>query len=160
MYRTPLCCPSLPCSTAPHDSYRQLQTGGRFFVQQPFSPAAYASQITAEQIRWLYTHAFPGFVATLLNASIVVAVLLPAAPPAVLGAWWAWMMLVTVGRFLLVQRYRQVAPAVTHADYWRWWFVCGAGATGLGWGFAGLYLFPSDGYATNSFSCSSSGVWP
>jgi len=120
-------------------------------VQQPFSPAAYASQITAEQIRWLYTHAFPGFVATLLNASIVVAVLLPAAPPAVLGAWWAWMMLVTVGRFLLVRRYRQVAPAVTHADYWRWWFVCGAGATGLGWGFAGLYLFPSDGFAHQLF---------
>ena len=120
-------------------------------MQQPFSPAAYASQITAEQIRWLYTHAFPGFVATLLNASIVVAVLLPAAPPAVLGAWWAWMMLVTVGRFLLVRRYRQVAPAVTHADYWRWWFVCGAGATGLGWGFAGLYLFPSDGFAHQLF---------
>ena len=120
-------------------------------MQQPFSPAAYASQITAEQIRWLYAHAFPGFVATLLNASIVVVVLPPAAPPAVLGAWWAWMILVTVGRFLLVQRYHQVAPAVTQADYWRWWFVCGAGATGLGWGFAGLYLFPSDGLAHQLF---------
>jgi signal transduction histidine kinase len=99
--------------------------------------------IRAEQIRLLYANAPAGFVATGLNAGLLALTQWPVIPPPVILAWLAYMLALTGLRAVVVWRFQRVAPAPPAIDPWGTLFGLGTGLAGLGWGGAGVVLFPS-----------------
>jgi hypothetical protein len=105
----------------------------------------------AEQVKLLYTQVRTGFVATLLNTGIVTIVLWQVVPHTALISWLALIVTITLARFVLVQKYQQAAPTTDQIHQWRTLFIVGAGAAGLSWGVAGIFLFPAESIAHQVF---------
>ena len=62
--------------------------------------------------------------------------------PVVLG-WVVYMVLVSVARFVLKGRYFRSPVEAGDAGWWGTAFAVGAGLTGVGWGTAGILLYPA-----------------
>ena len=98
--------------------------------------------IHAEQIRLLYANAPAGFVATVLNVVLLALIQWPViAAPRIL-AWLASMLALTALRAVLVWRFQRRAPAPPAIGRWGTLFGLGTLGAGLGWGSAGVWLFP------------------
>jgi signal transduction histidine kinase len=97
----------------------------------------------AEQMRLLYANAPAGFVATGLNAGLLALTQWPVIPPPVILAWLTYMLMLTGLRAVVVWRFQRVAPAPQAMGPWSTLFTLGTGLAGLGWGGAGVVLFPS-----------------
>lgn len=107
--------------------------------------------IGAEQVKLLYTQAPVGFVATLLNAAILLLVFWGVVASSLLVTWFTLILVVTGMRCVLVQRYRKAAPAADQVTRWRTPFILGAGAAGVAWGASALLLFPPASLAHQVF---------
>src|SRR5438093_1704315 len=98
--------------------------------------------IRAEQIRLLYANAPAGFVATVLNVVLLALIQWQViAPPRIL-AWLASMLALTALRAVLVWRFQRRAPAPPAMARWGILFSLGTLGAGMGWGSAGVWLFP------------------
>ncbi|MCW5889537.1 MAG: hypothetical protein KIT14_03200 [bacterium] len=100
------------------------------------------ARILAEEVALAYGQGVASQVVGLFNVALVAVVLWSVAPHAVLLGWVALMVGVSVGRALLAWAYRRTGPGVAAAGAWRRRFVAGAFASGVGWGVAGVLLFP------------------
>lgn len=115
------------------------------FMKQAESAAAtgLSLQVEAELTRLLYSQSFIGMAVTALNSSIVALILWKVIAPTRIVPWLLAVLLITLGRFLLVLRYRRANPPTEHMRGWQRRFIWGAGLAGVAWGAAGLCLFPT-----------------
>ncbi len=113
-----------PSSRAPQDSRRQETLSG--------------------QVRLLFASANTTFGVTLLAATMVAGLQWGLVSSSVTLGWWVCMVVVAIGRYVLAMRYRRAAPQ--HADAGRWLnaFAMGAAIAGIGWGSAGILLYPEN----------------
>ncbi len=100
-------------------------------------------RVLAEQVRLLYAQAGRGFIISILISAFLVAGLWNVVNYELLLAWFGFMVLVTVGRFVLVRVYRRTPVPETEVRRWLRLFGVGAGCAGIGWGLAGTVLFPA-----------------
>src|ERR1051325_2053522 len=99
--------------------------------------------VEAEFTRLLYAQAPVGFLATLINASILVGVLHTEVPhPIILYAWLGTLFVITVIRLLLIRAYKRAKPSVEQAPRWRRFFILGIISTGVTWGAVSVVSFP------------------
>ena len=98
--------------------------------------------IHAEQIRLLYANAPAGFVATVLNVVLLALIQWPVIAPLCIMSWLASMLALTVLRAVVVWRFQRCSPAPPAIGRWGTLFGLGAFGAGLGWGSAGVWLFP------------------
>jgi len=98
--------------------------------------------LRAEQVKWLYAAAQPGFAATIASAVTLVAVEWEVIPHGSLLAWLAYMLAMTAGRFALVWAFQQAAPGWQEALRWEKLFLIGDALAGLGWGSTTFFMFP------------------
>ncbi len=103
---------------------------------------AVSHHILAEQVRLLYKQTTLGFLATVFNATVLVAVLLEVLDHRVLLAWYALMLSIIGARYALVKYYARALAPESEPRRWRDLFLVGAAATGICWGLAGTLLFP------------------
>jgi signal transduction histidine kinase/ActR/RegA family two-component response regulator len=98
--------------------------------------------VHAEQIRLLYANAPAGFVATVLNAVLLALSQWPVIALPHLVSWLTSMLALTALRAVVVWRFRHCSPAPPAMRRWGTLFGLGALGSGLGWGSAGVWLFP------------------
>src|SRR4029453_11541067 len=98
--------------------------------------------IYAEQIRLLYANAPAGFVATVLNVGLLAAIQWQVVASPRIVAWLASMLGLSALRAGLVWRFQRSSPAPSAIGRWGTLFGVGTLAAGLGWGSAGVWLFP------------------
>jgi PAS domain S-box-containing protein len=99
--------------------------------------------VYAEQVRLLYRLSLVGYLATLLVALALGAVLWnELSPRPALFAWLTFITLLTIARYGLYKAYMSAKPSVEQAPNWGNWFVVGTGLMGFGWAVVGTLLFP------------------
>jgi PAS domain S-box-containing protein len=99
--------------------------------------------VYAEQVRLLYRLSLVGYLATLLVALALGAVLWnELSPRPALFAWLAFITVLTIARYGLYKAYMSAKPNVAQAPNWGNWFVVGTGLMGFGWAMVGTLLFP------------------
>ena len=102
---------------------------------------SFAKEILAEEVELVYRQALPGFVATLVNAVVLAAVLRGEVSGGLLVGWLAVMAILTTARALGVLAFRRNRSRFTTAR-WRTLFVAGAFSVGMCWGGLAL-IFPA-----------------
>jgi len=99
--------------------------------------------VQAELTNLLYHNTRGMHLAGLAVSLLLVITLREAAlPTALLAAWLCCMFAVEVTRGLLSRRFRHSAIALGESRVWRKRFVAGNVVASLGWGAAGVFLFP------------------
>ncbi|OGX07230.1 MAG: hypothetical protein A3K11_00330 [Nitrospirae bacterium RIFCSPLOWO2_12_FULL_63_8] len=100
--------------------------------------------VRAEQVKLLYSNAPLALTVTVLNAVIVTILQWNVIVHSVLIAWLTYMVTLSSIRFLLVRRYWRSSSAHLNGDHWETWHIAGVALAGLGWGLAGIFLFPEE----------------
>jgi signal transduction histidine kinase len=118
--------------------------------RQP-NEAIQAEAIQAEQIRLLYSNAGYGYLATAINATLLTLVLGSVISPLVTASWLAYMLSVTMLRWVLARRFYRAQPAPQCIGSWGVAFGVGVGFAGGGWGIAGVLLFPESSLNHQAF---------
>ncbi len=109
------------------------------------------ARIEAEHVKLIAAQAPIGFIVGALTVGIIVLVLRNVISPWILVAWVIWMGAITLPAFLMMWRFRRVAPGQQHARKWSILFTIGYGLAGVGWGSIGVVLFPPDSLAHQLF---------
>jgi PAS domain S-box-containing protein len=105
--------------------------------------SAETSLVYAEQVRLLYRLSLVGYLATLMVAFALGAVLWNELTPRPgLFVWLAFISILTIVRYGLYKAYMSAKPSVEQAPTWGNWFVVGTGLMGFGWAIVGTLLFP------------------
>ncbi|PKN29650.1 MAG: hypothetical protein CVU64_07180 [Deltaproteobacteria bacterium HGW-Deltaproteobacteria-21] len=107
--------------------------------------------IYGEQVKQLYKHMPIGVAATLVNSLIVTFVLWKVTPHVNLTIWLTACVLVSIFRCLLYLAYRRSSQEPAESGRHEMWFNLGMAVSGVVWGSAGIFLFPSDSIAHQSF---------
>ncbi len=98
--------------------------------------------IHAEQIRLLYANAPAGFVATVLNVVLLALIQRQVIALPRIVSWLVSMLALTALRAVLVWRFQRCSPAPPAIERWGTLFGLGTLGAGIGWGSAGVWLFP------------------
>jgi signal transduction histidine kinase len=94
-------------------------------------------------MRLLYANAPAGFVATVLNVVLLALTQWPVIALPVILAWLACMLALTGLRAVVVWQFQRYAPAPQALGPWGTLFSIGTALAGIGWGSAGVVLFPA-----------------
>jgi signal transduction histidine kinase/ActR/RegA family two-component response regulator len=98
-------------------------------------------QLLSAQLRLLYANTNLGVVVNFLAATILGGLQWGVIRSPVVIAWWLYIALVSVMRYVVGRRYWDASPTSTDIDKWRIAFILGVGLSGAGWGAAGVLLY-------------------
>jgi signal transduction histidine kinase/ActR/RegA family two-component response regulator len=111
---------------------------------ESFSPTEdHRPEVRAAQTRLLYQNANTGVAITVVIATLLAYAQWEVVPPAVIMAWLVYMLVVSIARFVLAQRYWRTSPAEAATSRWNAAFVVGTALAAVGWAAAGIALYPS-----------------
>ena len=99
-------------------------------------------EILSAQVKLLFGNSNIGFGVTVIVATILALLQWRTVSPYFVVGWWLYMTLVAVARSALARAYRRAPTASTEVGRWRAAFVIGASLAGVGWGAAGVLLYP------------------
>ena len=105
--------------------------------------SAASDNLIREQLTLLYQQAPTALLLSQANALILTAMLWTVVPQEYLLVWIGICTLIISVRLYSVRWVLRQLPERIEADRWRRWFSLGIVLTGLTWGAAGIFLFPS-----------------
>ena len=103
-----------------------------------------SANIFAQQVRLLFSGGIEGLLATTTNAPILAYIQRDVIAGPIVGWWLVYMAAVTLARAVLVYQYWRSADTDKSAARWSRAYGIGAALAGLGWGAAGVVLYPPD----------------
>jgi signal transduction histidine kinase len=98
--------------------------------------------VRAAQIRLLYSNSITAFRVTILAVLVLAYFQWNVVRHALILGWAPYMLLVSVGRFVLVRRFWRATPGYAQVVRWGAAYAAGAGLAAGGWGVAGILLYP------------------
>lgn len=120
-------------------------------ISPPKNQKDHNEEILTEQVRQLYTLSPFGFIATLVNATIVFFIMQGEMPYRMLAAWFAAIISITMLRIALVLKYRSTRVTPADAHTWGKRFIAGLALNGAAWGSIGLLPFSAVSLAHQVF---------
>ena len=99
-------------------------------------------QVRAAQVRLLYSNANTGGAVTIITAPVLSYFQWDVIEHPVVVGWLLYILVLSAARFVLTRRYWRASPADTEVNRWGTAFAVGAALAGLGWGAAGILLYP------------------
>jgi signal transduction histidine kinase/CheY-like chemotaxis protein len=105
-------------------------------------------QVQAEQIRLLYSNANSGVAVTVCVAAVLSYLQWGVISHSIVLAWLVYMLAISGVRFALARRYWRAAEADRNTRAWANTFTIGTSLSGVGWGAAGVLLYP-EAYLAN-----------
>ena len=105
-------------------------------------------EILSAQMKLLFSNANIGLGTTVFAATTLALLQWRTVSQYFIVGWWSYITLLAVARSALARAYTRAMTASTEVGPWRAAFVIGASLAGLGWGGAGVLLYP-EGYLTN-----------
>lgn len=105
-------------------------------------------QVYAEQVRLLYGNANAGIWVTIVAASALGFLQWKVISHRIVIAWLIYMLAISAVRFALARRYRRAATTDTNPRQWANVFILNTALSALGWGTAGILLYP-ESYLAN-----------
>jgi len=108
-------------------------------------------QVIAAQTRLLYNNTNVGVGVTLVATTILGRLEWGVNPHFIVLGWCLYMVLVSVGRFVLGRLYRRLSPSSIETGRQLAAFDIGAGMAGAGWGAAGILLYSEAHLANQVF---------
>lgn len=108
-------------------------------------------RLFADQVHKQYEHTGFGTAATLINGMILVFVLRGHVPIINLLIWLAGAGLVSASRLVLHRFYRQSPTKSSNPQKWNAWFLATLCLSGVLWGSAVIFLFPSESIGHQAF---------
>jgi len=112
----------------------------------PLQPAIFAEQVTQ-----IYGSFYSSFVATIINAPILVIVMWPAIDHSILLTWLSLILLLTLMRSYLSYQYNKASPPPEKAHLWYRRFLVGNITAAILWGTSALILFPETDFTRQIF---------
>lgn len=109
------------------------------------------SAVFAEQTAQLYGSVYSALIATLLNSSVLAAVMWPVISHDVVITWLLSVVIVSLVRAITTYRYNKASPENTETFTWFILFFIGSIFAGLLWAAASIWLFPADSIARQVF---------
>jgi signal transduction histidine kinase len=111
----------------------------------------YSREIRSAQVRLLYEQLPPALLATIVNATILIAILWSVIFPGALAGWWAVVLATALSRYRQRRSYLGSASADRDAPDWERRYLYGVAANGALWGLAGFAFFPLHSFAHQVF---------
>lgn len=108
-------------------------------------------RILASLVAQIYARSNIGIIATLVNASILVAILWEHIPSWKLLVWLTLIVLVSLIRSLLNRSFAQAVDKAAHLRRWHLLLVVGLAVAGALWGSTAIFLFPFESVAHQVF---------
>jgi signal transduction histidine kinase/ActR/RegA family two-component response regulator len=105
-------------------------------------------EILLTQVRLLYANTYVGIGVTIIAAAILGQLQWKFVSRSVVIGWWVYMVLAAAVRYAVARHFRAASAGATQARRWAALFAIGAGLAGIGWGGAGILLYP-EGSLTN-----------
>jgi signal transduction histidine kinase len=103
-----------------------------------------SDQLLAAQLRLLFGNANLGVVVNIVAAAILGALQWGIVSRPKIVAWCLYIALVSMARYAFARRYWQASESATEVSRWRTVFTVGVALAGVGWGAAGILLYPAD----------------
>jgi signal transduction histidine kinase/CheY-like chemotaxis protein len=103
-----------------------------------------SDQLLAAQLRLLFGNANLGVVVNIVAAAIVGALQWGIVSRPKIVAWCLYIALVSMARYAFARRYWQASESAAEVSRWRTVFTVGVALAGVGWGAAGILLYPAD----------------
>ena len=101
-------------------------------------------RIYLDQIQKLLGHTIFGISATLINSLILSLILWNVAPRMYVVTWFIVLVSVSLVRLFLQKGYSKVTPTLENAKRWENLFILTLAFSGIVWGSAAIFLFPSN----------------
>ncbi len=99
--------------------------------------------LRTEQVDLLYSHVPFAAVLSAVNAVILAVAQHSVVPPATIGLWVGYILLVNLLRLRWTYRYHHTPAAARETRPWERLFLTGVVLSGMGWGAAGIWLAPA-----------------
>jgi diguanylate cyclase (GGDEF)-like protein/PAS domain S-box-containing protein len=110
-----------------------------------------SERVRLEQVALLYRNSNVGFVVSIAAGALLVVTLRSHVSIDRLMLWYGLLLLVTLARYSLTQRYQDSDLKQRRSRDWETLFLMGTGVAGFVWGLSILMLFPADSVAHQFF---------
>lgn len=100
--------------------------------------------IYQEQVRFVYSQSPVAAISGLVMAALLGALLWSVVNPAYIVAWFSFLTLVVVARYNVVNLFHKNNPPIEEYPFWEYLLTALLFFLGIGWGSAGVFLFPVD----------------
>ncbi len=100
-------------------------------------------QVRAAETRLLYENATTGISVTIVIAAVLAYAFWDRGPHVTASAWFTYMLIVSLARFVVVRRYWRESPTEIEARRWNTAFVVCVAMAAAGWGGGAIMLYPS-----------------
>jgi len=121
---------------------------GEFIKKDPSSDG---QRFYRGKIRLIYKNAYLGIIATLINSLILIYILRSVIPHRILLIWFLFITIISIFRSYITFKYKRQPQVPEKTKYWDTLSFVSFTLSGVIWGAAGIYLFPPDSLAYQTF---------
>jgi signal transduction histidine kinase len=122
-----------------------------YFEKTSTTTAEEQKTLYAEQVRQLYSNAFIGLLASVINSLVLAVIQRDVTSRTSSLAWVASLAVISLLRYSDTRAFWRGSPDTSQAGHWGRRFIIGLAMSGMAWGSSAIFLFPNESLAHQTF---------